>query len=348
MTSINAMKFNQHMGILISDEQRSWNPEIMLINSCEKIKKLTDEEMFENYQLTAFYGHTGTSSLGDEIFETLRRKILKKYEDEVKNSRTKPEKFMTIKEIADLGFQTMIELKRRHIDEQIKGYYGFTANEFIKGSYKKDDKEIEIKEKEIIDKIPKYLTWEGRLEEVTGVFLNAAVVAGYEPNEGFRIFLLSMIDPVCEPVQEIFIAEGSGLLVADPLFTKFANSKTIPERRGNIDPVEGTLKMIEGLVMAYETCVGVGGYLKIILIDAKNKDKNKRVKEVADRRAKLAEEIVSAYVDRLIPKAIAYDLIKELLFEDKSFVEVNEKLFNSVQDKELLDKYLRKYHGLKI
>ena len=70
--------------------------------------------------------------------------------------------------------------------------------------------------------------------------------------------------PVCEPVQELFIAEGSGLDTMDHLFTEFANSRSIPERRGKIDRVEGTFVMIEGLNQASELCAGVGGYLKII------------------------------------------------------------------------------------
>lgn len=345
MTSINAMRFDRDSGMMVCDEQRTWNPEQMSVNSCDKIRCVVPPNIQKRIGLVACYGHTGTSSIGDEINELIRKRIIKDFEEQFSGKGKEPEKFKTLEEVAELAYEITIEVKRKHIDEQLKGQFGFTASEFISGQYEKNGKKVEIKDKDIVNSIPKYLTWEGRFPEVTPVFLNAGVLAGYEPQEGFRIFLLSMIEPVCEPVQEIFLADGSGLDICDHLFTGFANSKSVPERRGNIDRVEGLAVMLEGLNAAGELCVGVGGYSKIIYINGAEKDRAKILKEIEDYRSKLASEIVMAKTKGFIDRDLAFNLLDNLIFKDQPFWEINNVLFEHIKEKEKFKRLLRGYRN---
>jgi hypothetical protein len=341
MTSINALKFDDKSGILICDEQRTWNDEELKINSCDKIRPVVSPSVLKGAGITASYGNTGTSTLGDEWTVNMQKLIDQQYQQWVVSK--KPPFFMSVEDIAKLAFREQTRLKFDKIDQQLKGKFGFTSREFIAGSFLKDGNKIEIKDKKIIEQIPEYLTWASRSKDITGVFLNAGVIAGYSDADGFRIFLLSLIDPTCEPVSEIFLAEGSGLDVCDHLYTDFANARSIPERRGAVDRGLGTLKMLEGLNYAINLCAGVGGYIKIIYVNGHEKDYAKRVTEISDHRSKLAGEIAEAYTRRFISEQKAIQLAEQILYLGRPFKEVNEELMKSVPDRGAFLKHLRGY-----
>lgn len=341
MTAINALRFDDKSGLLVCDEQRTWNEEELKVDSCDKIRPITEPEVVTGAGLAACYGNTGTSSLGDEWAVNMTKTIRQKYG--IWHQSKKEEPFLSMEQVAYLAFDEQMKLKHDHIDQQLKGKFGFTANEFIAGAYEKDGQRIEIKDKKIIDKIPEYLTWAGRSKEVTGVFLNAGIIAGYSPVDGFRIYLLSLIDPTCEPVSEIFLAEGSGLDICDHLYTDFANARSIPESRGNIDRCIGTLRMLEGLNYAVDLCAGVGGYIKVIYINGHEQELSKRVKEISDHRSKLATEITAAFTRRYIDEKTAVSLIDAILYQDEPFEKVNKGLMQAVPDAQEFTRFLRGY-----
>src|SRR4030043_993717 len=100
MTSINAMKFDDHSGVLICDEQRLWNQEQMSINSCDKIRSIIRSDIQKELGLVACYGNTGTSSIGDQFCETMKKRIAEDFDKEFKKSRKKPASFKTIEDMA--------------------------------------------------------------------------------------------------------------------------------------------------------------------------------------------------------------------------------------------------------
>jgi len=343
MTAINALRFDEKSGILVCDEQRTWNDEELKVDSCDKIRPVVAPDVVTATRMAACYGNTGSSSLGDEWAVNMHKTISHKYAAWKDSKKSKD--FLSVEEVAQLAFEEQMKLKHDHIDQQLKGKFGFTANDFIRGSYDKDGKTIQIKDKKIIDQIPEYLTWAGRSKPVEGVFLNAGIIAGYSPVDGFRIFLLSLIDPTCEPVSEIYLAEGSGLDICDHLYTDFANACSIPERRGQIDRGIGTLKMLEGLNYAIDLCAGVGGYIKLVYINGHAKNPADIVREYADYRSKLASEIAVAYTRRMLDEKTAVALINDILYLEKPFKQVNEKLLKSVTDANAFVKTLRGYRN---
>ncbi len=341
MTSINALRFDEKSGILVCDEQRTWNDEEMKIDSCDKIRPIVTADVLAGTGVAVCYGNTGTSTLGDEWTTNMTKRMSQRF-GAWRDSR-QPQHFMSVNDVALLAYDEQSRLKHDHIDQQLKGKFGFTSSEFIAGSYERDGRRIEIKDKKIIDQIPEYLTWSSRGGAVTGVFLNAGIIAGYSPDDGFRIYLLSLIDPTCEPVSEIYLAEGSGLDICDHLYTDFANARSIPERRGSIDRGIGTLKMIEGLNFAIDLCAGVGGYIKVIYINGHETDPLKRIKEISDCRSKLASEIAIAYTRRFLDETTAVRLIEDVLYRDRPFGDVNAELMKTVPDSRGFVKYLRGY-----
>ena len=343
MTSINAVKFNFYSGLLICDEQRGWNKENLKINAADKIKPVVPTLLQQKYNLFAFYGNTGTSSLGDEIKFTIKLKVEELYNKKLEDLGKEPVEFATIEELAEIVFNVQTMLKHKHIDETLKGRYGFTTADFIRGYYMVGDEKIDIKNSDIIKEVDANLIWKGRTGEMTPIFLNAGILAGYEPKEGFRIFHFSMIDFNYEPVSEIFIADGSGRDMYTVEFTEYLNQKKVSERRGNIDPIEGTYEAIKAINSARRFDIGVDGYYNMIFIDGSKENFDEKVFQVNDDRSKLASEIVESSEFNCIGKDRAYKLINDLFFLKRSFKEVEDKFKGSTKNWKLLNRFLRGY-----
>jgi hypothetical protein len=343
MTSINAMRFDHYSGVLMCDEARCWNPEMMKILTPEKMRCVIRPDIQKETGVVAVQGNTGTSTIGDEFMEEVKLRIGEEYDKDCKKAGKKLASFRKMEDLAHFAFEVISGIKRRHIDEGLVGKFGFTGAEFINGSYKKDDKTVEIKDKEVATAAYRQMTWEGRGEDVQGVFLNSQVFAGYDPETGFRAFLLSEIIPVCEAIQECFLAEGSGLDVCDLVWSNNASMRSVPERRGAIDRVEGLVTMLEGLNSAFRVSAGVTGYPKIMYVNGREKDHMARLKEICDWRSKLASEAVFAEMYGFISRETAMKLVEAVIYKDKPFEEVNEALWSAATDRKKMLRFFRGY-----
>jgi hypothetical protein len=344
MTTINAMRFNDQMGCMICDEQRGWNDENLKILSADKIKPIISDPIRDRYGLVACYGNTGTSSWGDELKFEIRRAVDAWYEEESRRrGGTPPGQPLTIEQIAARGFEVLTRMKHDHIDQTLRGRYGFTARDFIRGFYEKDGKKVEIKDSEIVSEVDGNLIWKGRTGEMTPVFLNAGILAGWDPLEGFRIFALSLIEFKAEPVQEAFLCDGSGRDMATVRLTEYLNMRTVPERRGAIDPVEGLVAAIDAVNAAVRLDIGCYGYFNIILFDGKEQDPRRKMRQHDGHESKLATEIVSAGYYGLVSRDVVHELVEALLYKDAAFEEIQERFFSAAGDVKRLRRFLRGY-----
>jgi hypothetical protein len=342
MTSINAIRFDEYSGAMVCDEQRGWNPENMIINSADKIKSVIDPDIIQEQGIVACYGNTGTSTIGDELKFNIKKRVRTEY-DLLKEKRDNiPDVFITMEELAKWAFEAQTKLKREHIDQTIEGRYGFSVNDLCRGYYFKDGEKIEIKDKKTVSAIHDAITWKGRTGEMTSVFLNAGIIAGYDEKQGFRIFSLSMIEYGFFPVQEIFLADGSGRDMATVHMSEFSGRKTVPERRGSINRVEGLFEMINAVNVACRHDIGVEGYLNLILFDGREKPE-KRMWSISDDRAKLASEIVRAWEVRKLNRDKAFELLDELVWGGGVWEKVDTKFWNAVTEPDVLLDILRGY-----
>ena len=83
MTSVNAIRFNETSGAMVFDEVRGWNSEDMLIVSAQKMKPVVDDDVILHTGLVAGYGNTGTSSIGDELRFTIKKRINQCWQQEI-------------------------------------------------------------------------------------------------------------------------------------------------------------------------------------------------------------------------------------------------------------------------
>lgn len=333
MTSINAMRFDEYSGMLVCDEARSWNEENGRILTAEKIRPITSEEVIKATGAVVLMGKTGTSTLGNEFLESTKQAVTARFRQMAEEHGLPLKRFMTVKEMAHFLFHNLCEVKRRHVDNTLKARYGFTSNDYIAGSYRNDKGErVEIADKTVVDQVHKILTWEGQCPESKAIFLNGQIVAGYEPEEGFRIFRSSLIAPHCEPVHEIYAADGSGVDSTDFVYTAFNNTRTVPERRGAIDRVEGLAVLLEALLMAGDNSAGCDGYVKIHYVNGREKDPVRRWKEIHDARSKLASEVVKAGLHGFLKWKKVHELLEALIYEDRPLLEVDDGLKRAATD----------------
>jgi len=342
MTSINAMRLNFHSGLMLCDEARYWNPEWMIFYTPEKIRTVLRPDIVEEQGIFLFMGQTGTSSIGDEFIDRTEKAIAARYDAEKKSLGRTPDAFVGLRELAETAFDVITDLKRLHVDDFLRGRFGFTTEAFVRGACKGEDGATRaIDDQDTLKEVLKYVTFEGMPEEVKGIFGNSQVLAGYDPQGGTRIFYMTERMPVCEEVQEIFLAQGSGRDTCDLQFSHFADTRTVRERRGDVDRVEGLVALLKGLDCAFRLTAGVEGYPKIIYWNA-DAEPGSQILEISDMRSKLAAEIVAAGREGFLHDDDVHELAGALVFEGRPFEAVNDDLFRrSRRGAETILKFLR-------
>lgn len=343
MTSINAMRFNQFQGIMICDEQRSWNPERMKIWTAYKIKPVVPTQVQREQGLVAGYGNTGTSTIGDELRSNISKHVAEKYKMAREEAGVPPSVFCTVRDLAQLAFDIIAQTKHRHIDEELRGKCGFDTKDFIRGYLEKEGEKVEIKDKDVISKANDLITWKGQNEAARAVFGNAGIVAGYEPHEGFRIFLISQAEQFCEPVQAAFLAQGSGIDTTSFVFSDFVSIHALPERRADLDPEEGLLSAIKAVNAASRFNVGVGGYYNILVFDGRQKDNMKKLWEINNHRSKLASEIAFACSGGFLDGDVARKLAASLILRNDPIEDVQKEFLKRSSQRRILARFLRGY-----
>lgn len=341
MTSINALRFDRYSGIIIGDESISTVAD-MRVNLGEKVRSFVPPSIVEAYGTVGAIGTTGTCSMGDTIQEQLENRLKCLLDKEIEKTGRKPDRFMNMEEMARLCFDIVIEVKNKRISEKVKGTYNFTTPEFVAGKYVREGKDCLIDDKDTVREVLDQMIWRYSNSEVNYVFMNAGLVAGYDDENGFQIFHFDLRDGYWHMVQNCYMAEGSGRHSVDPAIYGFAEKWLTHQRRGNLDPVEGSIALIHGVNKASLHEIGVGGYYNIILIDGR-KDHRDRMWEINDERSLLANHVVRGLDHGFIGYDDAYRMIDSLLFKNAPFQEVYQDLWGTARRPEDFSRILRGY-----
>lgn len=341
MTVVNAIRFDDFSGAMVCDEQVSWGDMARKGDVGDKIQSIVPATLTEKFGLVAAYGGSGTSSVSEEI-KNMAFQFLRDEEESRQKYPARSGKFLTVQQVADRIFGSICEMKRRHVDEYLFHRFGFKGIDLIRGYYETKGGKVDINQKEIIDEAHSAMTWKGGFADLKFLFVNRGIMAGYEQQEGFRIFYFNMMTFSYEPVQAVFQSIGSGQDMSDFAFADFVGTKTVQERREHMDPIDAMVSIIHATNLASANNIGVGGYFNIVVIDGR-KPHGERLKEIADEHAKLASETVAAYKAELIPKKLAFETIGELVFNGSAFEKVEKNLFRKSHNEKALSRFLRGY-----
>ncbi len=343
MTSINAVRFNGTSGALICDEQRHWNDERLKSLTAEKIRAVVEPRITEAHRLAAAYGNTGTSTIGEEIRHSIGRRVSERYCRAVDAGAKTPEGFMSMFDLAELAFDVVTEVKHRHVDEQLKGRFGFDTLDFAAGKYSSGGAAVEIAQKDVVDAADDMVSWSKKGKDTKAVFGNAGILAGYSPADGFQMFQFSMSQGFWRPCASFFIALGSGSDSADFSFMNWARALDVDERRGALEPAEAMLAAVTAVNEARTNNLGVDGYFKIILIDGSAAGSGGVYREICDHRSRLLSEAAAAHKAGLLSPKATWEVFEGVLFGGMSLDAALSRLWKDTPARGKLDRFLRGY-----
>lgn len=340
MTSINAIRLDRQRGILLCDEASYWNEEWMILYTPDKIQSIIGRDILERTRTTLYLGMSGSSMMGEPIINLLHERVEQRFGD-ISTRQLNRNRKPLIETLAHEAFSVACEVKARYIDDFLHNRYGFTSHELIAGSYQRDGRKIAIDDEEIQKEARAFMTYSEQSPEVASIFKNTLFLAGYSPTEGFRLFFMTTLDPVLEEVAEIYVNGGSGTDTTDLVYSAFAASQTVAQRRQGIDPVDATITAFSGLLTACRLSGGVAPYPNFIMIDGTSDCIDRRI---FDHRSQLVLEAVTAHHRGLLSKAALRKLVQGMLFDSRSFRWGNDFLQANVTDSQLLARFLRGYY----
>jgi len=340
MTVVSTMKFNFHQGALVCDEQTTFGDNRYAYLS-DKIKPLIPPEVTERTGMVAAYGGSGTQSVAAEVVKKTRGEMLQAAED-MKHSPRKNYMFRTIEDVARFSMKKLLEVKHHHLNDKLYANFHFNLDDFNRGYYEVEGERYEIKQDNIIEKATEYITWKDYQPDVDSIFKNKAIVAGFDPVNGFEIYSLSLMDNECFFCGGLYESIGSGSDIASISLNDFINTKVLSIRRTQIDPTEGVIELIRATNACAGRNYGVGGYFNIVLIDGR-KPSGEAYTEIMDHSARLASEIVFAGGYELIDHDDMMSLIRKLVFDGAPFKEVDAEFCKKAKDLKKMSLLLRGY-----
>jgi len=343
MTSINAIRFSGDTGAMVCDEQRHWNPERLKIYAADKIRSIVPERIREKYGLAAAYGNTGTSAIGDELRFTMHRRVEAEFNRRCREDGKEPESFLSIDEVAQLGWQTICAMKHKHVDEHLKQKYNLSTAEIIRGYRESDGKKIKIGNRDVIKDCMESIARNPAILGSDAVFGNGGILTGFDRESGFRIYVFSMKEGLIEQSESGYAALGSGGDTTNFVIPRLFNRKGVAGRISGIDPAEGIASVLDAVNMATEHNLGVGGYFNIVLFDKAAKSPNGLYHEISDHRSKVVCESVQAQRAGFITHAACMDIVRQVIFEGKDAQWGEAGLWKATHDGAGLHRLLRGY-----
>ncbi|MCR4318441.1 MAG: hypothetical protein NUW37_19030 [Planctomycetes bacterium] len=340
MTSINAIRFNEHQGAIATDEEMTIQSEVKLPVS-DKVRNVIPDSIIEQYGLVASVSTTGSAPFGVQLTDTVRRRIRDDHDSFILRTGKPPAISKSVEDVAELAFEVAAEMRKDYIDEVLLTRYGFSRKDYIKGFYSGKDGRVDIKDKTVLESANQMIV--GKSEYTRHFSRNHGFIAGWSSVDNFRMYYFSLATLLLEPIGTFFQASGSGLDSADIVFGEYARHLPLDQRRGDIDPVDGLFTLIKALNMASRMSFGCGGYPNITIFDGKQKENSKKRKEIADHRAKFASEIVYAAEEQLITRSLASECIEDTLVKDKPFHESEQKILSKTKNLRALSRLLRGY-----
>lgn len=340
MTVVNAMKFDFYRGALVCDEQTTFDDNRYAFLS-DKIKRLVPPEITAELGTVAAYGGSGTQSVAAEVVKKTRRELLSAFRD-MKSAGLKNFNYPQVEDVARFSMKKLLEVKHHHLNDKLYANFHFVLDDFNRGYYENNGEKIDIKQDEIIDKAVEYITWKDYSDDVDSLFKNRAIIAGFDPENGFEIYSLSLMENECFFVGGLYESIGSGSDTATISLNDFINTKVLSARRKKIDPMEGVIELIRATNACARNNYGVGGYFNIVVIDGE-KPPAERYREIMDHEARLASEIVYGCDFGLLDKNRAEELISQLIFDGAPFDQVERSFCKSSRDARDLNLLLRGY-----
>ena len=329
---VNMLKFSNTSGAMICDEEAVYF-ERRRTHFDENIRNLLTPEISERLGLEAFYGGAGYPPFHYEVVRRACKAIEKWAQDRTSG---------TLEEVARITLECIQQTIHRKVDDKLRFYFGFDLDQLNQGFYKKNDEKIEITQDCIKENARKMSDTSAKAPHIRNIYDNEAVVMGFDPVNGFQAYVMKGNVTVMSFLRG-FESVGKGKYGSGVSFGKTFDKKFLSERRAGYNRVEGMILLLASAIEAKKHFIDIGGYFSISYIDGDAKNPDERRIEVLPHRVKLAEETVYAHLRGFLDKQKTEEIVEKLIFGNTPVEELEDELFASVEDQELLEFILRGY-----
>lgn len=341
MTSINAIRFDRSRGAILVDETISTGGN-QSFHGSDKVRDVIPQVIQEHFQVRAGLAGTGSCAFTNTIKVEFHDRLLKHYQKEVEKSGGPPGRFLNLDAMARELFDLVVEVKNRRMSERFQGEFGFDVPSFLEGKSSSEEGAQGLKDEDLVRRLTSWMSWQHQEPEVGGIFLNALLFAGFDPELGFQIYHVDLRDGYWHKVQTCYMAEGSGRFSVDPTMVPYVEGLRVDQRRGEVDPVGGLLTLFAALNAASRHETGVGGYPTLMLFDGRPEaSQSQRV--YCDDRAWLGSTLAKAWSHGFLARSRAEALIEDLFWNDAPLAGVEERFWQSAEEPETLERLLRGY-----
>jgi len=308
MTAINAMQFGNNSGGMVADSQSSTR--LRKYDTSEKVGTLQSAN-----GTRALIGGTGTSFLLYEAQTRLQKQFPK-------------EKEFGLRELAEGLAGILTEIGRDVIDAEMKGRFGFGANEYIAGRLNNG---TPIGQHLLSPAGEVYL---GRDPDIRQTKNNEFLVVGAD-SAGNGLYLVPMGE---RPFLSSFAygSAGSGQDESDKALHDFVRRLPRADRH-TIDKIDGMTALVRATNRSSELNQGVGGIPTVAYFDEAG------VSVLDEDRSLLSTEIVKAGDAALLTSADVRRALSKLIFEKEDSRDVEKEVFLDKNNVAEIMRFLRGY-----
>ncbi len=326
------LKFSDTSGAMICDEEAGYF-ERRRTHFDENIRNLLTPEISDRLGLEAFYGGAGYPPFHYEVVRKSRLAIEKWAKDRASG---------TMEDITRITLECMQQTIHRKVDDKMRFYFGFNLDELNQGFYLKNEEKIDITQECVKNKAREMSDTSAKAHHLRNIFNNEAVIMGFDPKNGFQAYQLKGNVTVMSFLRG-FESVGKGKYGSGVSFGKTFDQRFLSERRAGFDRVEGMILLLSSAIEAKKHFIDIGGYFSISWINGDAKNPDERRMEVPPHRVKLAEEAVYAHLRGLLDRQKTGEIVEKLIFGNTPAEELEDELFASVEEPELLEFILRGY-----
>lgn len=337
MAFVNGMRFNRNHGAIVSDEDL-WNERFRRRLACDNMHPLLSPELSEALKLYVVYGGAGYPPLHKDVVDNVRVIL----EEKLSSGKSKKNPSHTVAEVAEITLEVLRDIIRKRIDQRLLLHYGFNTDDLNRGWYEYNGERIDINQEKVKEAAHKISTGSASDRIFSMLMSTRAMIAGWDPIEGFDMHVLETAPSVKAWIQDGVDTIGAGKYGSAISLARYLNNKPLPERLAGPNPPEGLFELLLSALTASDHFQQAGGNINIVLINSEAK-KGEKYREIFDDRARLAGNAVRAAHAGLISRDKAIELLQTIVFEDISLENAWKKLEDAVPDNTALDLLLRGY-----
>ncbi|MCD4783532.1 MAG: hypothetical protein K8T10_06845 [Candidatus Eremiobacteraeota bacterium] len=331
------LRFDKSSGAMICDEESAYL-ERRRTHFDENIRNLLEPEISKKFDIEAAYGGAGYPPFHYEVVRKARKAI---------NRLAKDRDSLTLEDVARETLKCLRSVIHRRIDDKLMFYFGFNLDELNQGFFEKDGKKFDIKQDSVKKKARDIASFADKSEPLKNIFENKAAVMGYDKKEGFQAYHISG-DVTVLSFLTGFESIGSGKYGAGITFARTFNNKFHCERREGFNPVDGMILLLSSIIEARNYFIDIGGYFSLTYINGNEENPEKKYIDIDPQKVKLASEVVTANLKRLLGMDKTRSLVEKILFKDNPpgegmLDELEDEFFREAENPAILKYILRGY-----